>query len=140
MNRWLTGGKKPEQSIVPYTVSACVEVQLIHHNISKDKMPFSPSCASSHTFDRSLLLTCVASVTDASCRYSELPHPYSCPSLHTARLQSPYVLICCTSTPARSPPTSTGVELTLWCPRPGTMQSSYSSNSYEGNCRIKRQK
>lgn len=64
------------------------------------------------------LLTCVASVTDASCLYSEFPQPYSCPSLETARLQSPYVLICCTSTPVKSPPTSTGLELMLWCPRP----------------------
>ncbi len=68
--------------------------------------------------DPSALLTCVASVTAASCRYSELPHPNSCPSLDTARLQSPYVLICCTSTPARSPPTSTGLELMLLCPKP----------------------
>lgn len=72
-----------------------------------------------YTPDMLVPLTCVASVTEASCRYSEFPHPYSCPSLDTARLQSPYVLICCTSTPARSPPTSTGLELMLWCPRPG---------------------
>lgn len=66
-----------------------------------------------------VFLTCVDSLTEASCRYSEFPQPNSWPSLDTARLQSPYELICCTSTPARSPPTSTGQELMLWWPKPG---------------------
>lgn len=66
------------------------------------------------------VLTCVDSVTEASCRYSEFPQPNTCPSLETARLQSPYELICCTSTPVRSPSTSTGRELTSWCPKPET--------------------
>lgn len=71
-----------------------------------------------------ILPTCVASVTEASCRYSELPQPYSCPSADTARLQSPYVLICWTCTPASSPPTSVGAEDTLWCPRPEMLEGS----------------
>lgn len=84
-------------------------------------------CHSSIRRTSTFLLTCVASVTDASCRYSELPHPYSCPSVDTARLQSPYVLICCTSTPARSPATSTGLELMLWCPRPARQCNAHKS-------------
>lgn len=88
-------------------------------HISGVPNPSPPLLHASLLVDILALVTCVASVTDDSCRYSELPHPYSCPSLDRARLQSPYVLICCTSTPARSPPTSTGLELMLWWPRPG---------------------
>lgn len=40
------------------------------------------------------LFTCVASVTEASCRYSEFPQPKTCPSVDTAKLQSPYVVTC----------------------------------------------
>lgn len=119
LDRWLTGGSRTRQS---HQESLCAT----QRPSADTKSCQSSSIVSGHGIlhfcllrDMSGVLTCVASVTEASCRYSELPHPYSCPSLDTARLQSPYVLICCTSTPARSPPTSTGLELTLWCPRPG---------------------
>lgn len=101
VDRWVTGGNGTRQRLQPATWAGPVQAP-------------------------SVPLTCVACVTKASCLYSELPHPYSCPSLETARLQSPYVLICCTSTPARSPPTSTGLELMLWCPSPGIWDAAVS--------------
>lgn len=74
-----------------------------------------------------LARTCVVSVTEASCRYSELPQPNTWPSVETARLQSPYVLTCWIVTPSRSPPTRTGSAVLLWCPRPEQLHNNWVS-------------
>lgn len=140
LNRWLTGGKRPYQRHQAILCATLALIQRFNSDITIFQKIRCHSCLPVILSGNPLpfwhdvmfvLLTCVVSVTDASCRYSELPHPYSCPSVDTARLQSPYVLICCTSTPVRSPPTSTGLELTLWCPRPE--MSLYSSNCSTGN-------